>query len=134
MSGNFADSNVLLYISAGDTRKADIAERLLDDGLSISVQVLNEIANVVVKKWRQPWSDADELLELIRRTARIVPLTEETHQLGVSIARRHQLAVYDSMIVAAALLDDCDTLYTQDMHHGLRIEGRLTVVNPFLAG
>jgi predicted nucleic acid-binding protein len=35
------------------------------------------------------------------------------------------------MIVAAALLAGCDTLYTEDMHPGLVIENRLRIVNPF---
>lgn len=131
MSGSFADSNVLLYISTGDAEKADIAEQLLDAGLIISVQVLNEIANVVVKKWRRPWSEADDLLETVRRAARVVAVTEQTHEVGTSIARRYKLAVYDSMIVAAALLAGCSTLYSQDMHHGLVVEDKLTIVNPF---
>src|SRR5882724_6154204 len=133
MSGSFADTNVLIYISSGDQQKADIAERLLRQGLTISVQVLNEIANVIVKKWKRPWAEADDLLGLVRDSAHIAPLTEEVHELGVAIARRHRLAVYDSMIVAAALIERCDTLYSQDMHHGLVVEGRLRIVNPFAA-
>jgi predicted nucleic acid-binding protein len=35
------------------------------------------------------------------------------------------------MLVAAALLSDCDTLWSQDMHKGLVIAERLTVRNPF---
>ncbi len=131
MSDSFADSNVLLYIATSDIEKAEIAERLLDDGLTISVQVLNEIANVVVKKWRRPWADADELLKTVRVAATIVPVTEQTHQLGTSIAKRHKLAVYDGMIVAAALLAGSSTLYSQDMHNGLVVDNRLTIVNPF---
>ena len=32
------------------------------------------------------------------------------------------------MIVATA---GCDTLYSEDMHHGLRIERQLTIIDPF---
>jgi predicted nucleic acid-binding protein len=35
------------------------------------------------------------------------------------------------MIVPAALLADCTTLLSEDMQHGQRIAGRLTVRNPF---
>ena len=35
------------------------------------------------------------------------------------------------MIVAAALEAGCDTLYSEDMHHGLVVDGRLSVVNSF---
>ena len=37
----------------------------------------------------------------------------------------------DSCIIAAALLADCDTLWTEDMHHGLVIDGCLMIRNPF---
>ena len=33
------------------------------------------------------------------------------------------------MIAAAALDSGCDTLWSEDMHDGLVIDGRLTVVN-----
>jgi predicted nucleic acid-binding protein len=36
------------------------------------------------------------------------------------------------MIVASALLADADTLYSEDMHDGLLVEGRLRIRNPFL--
>jgi predicted nucleic acid-binding protein len=35
------------------------------------------------------------------------------------------------MIVAAALLADCDVLWSDDMQDGLEIEERLRVNNPF---
>src|SRR2546429_450067 len=46
MPGDFFDTNVLVYMASGRTAKADRAERLVRDGGIISVQVLNEIANV----------------------------------------------------------------------------------------
>jgi predicted nucleic acid-binding protein len=35
------------------------------------------------------------------------------------------------MIVAAALLAGVKTLYSEDMHDGLRVEKKLVVCNPF---
>lgn len=37
------------------------------------------------------------------------------------------------MILAAALEADCDRLLSEYMQDGLRVEGRLTIVNPFRA-
>ena len=131
MSAEFSDSNVLIYAASPDPWKAARARKLLDDRLTISVQVLNEIANVLTKKWKWSWSDKLEFLTLVRDHTRVMPVDEETHDLGIEIAIRHKLAIYDSMIVAAALLANCDTLYSEDMHAGLVIENRLTIVNPF---
>lgn len=38
---------------------------------------------------------------------------------------------YDSLIIAAALQADCDTLYSEDLHNEHNIMG-LTFVNPFV--
>lgn len=46
MPGSFFDTNVLIYVASADRAKADRAEQLIAAGGVISVQVLNEIANV----------------------------------------------------------------------------------------
>ena len=130
MSGRFADSNVILYTASSEWR-ADIALGLVEAGLVISVQVLNEAVNVMHRKWKRPWTDTFNLLDGLRAQCEIVPVDESVHEKGLYIAIRYKLAIYDSMIVAAALLANCDTLYTEDMHPGLVIENRLRVVNPF---
>jgi predicted nucleic acid-binding protein len=38
------------------------------------------------------------------------------------------------MIAAAALHAECDTLWSEDMQHGLALEGQLRVVDPFRKG
>ncbi len=133
MSGSFADSNILLYLPDPADARADIATSLLAEGLSVSVQVLNEVASVMLGKWRAPWTDVDRVLAIVRRLATIHPIDLRTHDVGIGIAKRHELHIYDSMIVAAALLAGCDTLYSEDMHHGLVVEGQLTILNPFRA-
>ena len=47
------------------------------------------------------------------------------------MAERYGFLVYDAMIVAAALIAGCTTLWTEDMHTGLLVEGQLRLVNPF---
>ena len=49
---------------------------------------------------------------------------------GLDVAERYGFSVYDSMIVTAALLAGCDTLVSEDLQDGQRIEG-LVVRNPF---
>ena len=60
-----------------------------------------------------------------------VDITVQTHQVGRALAEKYQLSVYDAMIVSAALIAGCTTLWTEDMHDGLLVEDRLRVVNPF---
>ena len=48
------------------------------------------------------------------------------------IQRKYKFGYYDCLIISAALRADCDTLLSEDMHHGQKIEGTLNIVNPFL--
>lgn len=131
MPGSFADASILLYLVVEGSSKADIAEGVLRRNLTISVQVLNEAANVLRRKHQADWASVYEVIGILRAAARVVPLTIETHELGLRVAQRHRFSVYDGMIVASALLADCDTLYSEDMHAGLLVEGRLRIVDPF---
>jgi predicted nucleic acid-binding protein len=133
MPGSFLDSNVLIYLASAETAKADRAEAALAAGGTISVQVLNEVANVARRKMGLSWSETRAMLDMLRGLLAVRPLTIEVHETGLDLAERHGLSLYDAMIVAAALEADCDRLLSEDMQDGLRIEGRLTIVNPFRA-
>ncbi|NYZ13279.1 PIN domain-containing protein [Azospirillum sp. RWY-5-1] len=131
MPGSFLDTNILVYLASGDPEKADRAEHIVNQGGTISVQVLNELANVARRKMRLSWQDTGTLLSLIRALLTVHPLTLATHELGLALAERYGLSIYDAMIVAAALQAECDTLWSEDMQHGLEIDGGLRIVNPF---
>ena len=131
MPGDFFDTNVLVYIASGRTEKADRAERLVRDGGTVSVQVLNEITNVARRKMRLSWDETGAFLSLIRGLLPVEPVTLITHEAGLALAQRYRLSIYDAMIVASALLADCDRLWSEDMQDGLVIDGRLRIVDPF---
>jgi predicted nucleic acid-binding protein len=131
MPGSFFDTNVLVYLASEDAEKADRAEAVVATGGSISVQVLNELTNVARRKMRLSWDDTHRLLAMVRGVMSVVPLTIETHEAGLAFAERYGLSTYDAMIAASAALEDCDTLWSEDMQHGLLIDGRLRIVDPF---
>jgi predicted nucleic acid-binding protein len=62
---------------------------------------------------------------------RIADVTLAVHVLGLHLAERYGLSVYDSMIAAAAMEARCTTLWSEDMQHGMVLAGRLTIRNPF---
>jgi predicted nucleic acid-binding protein len=131
MPGSFLDSNIVLYLASEDLLKADRAQELVAEGGTISVQVLNEIANISRRKMGLSWAETRNFLLMIRGLLKVEPLTIEIHDVGISLAERYQLSVYDSMIVSAALSAECDTLLSEDLQDGLLINGRLRVLNPF---
>lgn len=127
----FLDTNVLLYLLSGDAGKADRAEALLAGRAIVSVQVLNEFVNVASRKLGLTWNEVGEVLAAVRATCRVEPLTAEVHDRARELAERYRLAFYDGVIVASALLAGCKVLYSEDMHHGLKVDRALSVRNPF---
>ncbi|WP_309751590.1 PIN domain-containing protein [Novosphingobium sp.] len=127
---HFADTNIAVYALLPGAR-ADEALAALG-GATISVQVLNEFANVALRKFGLDQLRLNEKISEIRfEVDRIMPVTEETHDLARKIVFRYKLSFYDSALIASALLADCDTFYSEDLQHGLLIKSQLRVVNPF---
>lgn len=127
----FFDTNILLYLLSADAAKADRAEALLSQGGHISVQVLNEFASIAIRKLKLTYAEVQEVLMPVRAICHLHPLTEETHDLGLRIAERYQVSIYDAMILASALTAGCSTLFSEDMQDGQLIDRRLLICNPF---
>ncbi len=127
----FIDTNVLVYLLGDDPHKADQAESVVRGGSIVSVQVLNEMTNIMHRKLAMSWSEIDEVIGIVQSLCKIEPLKLDTHNLGRFIARRYGFSVYDSMIVASALIAGCETLYTEDMQHNQVLERQLRICNPF---
>jgi predicted nucleic acid-binding protein len=132
MPGSFFDTNVLIYVASTDPVKADRAEKLIADGGTISVQVLNEIANVARRKMGLTWAETHAFLSMLRELLPVEPVTTEIHETGLALAERYGLSIYDAMIAASALHAGCDTLWSEDMQNGMVLDHRVKIVNPFL--
>ena len=127
---DFFDSNVLLYLVSTEPSKAARAEALVDTGGTVSIQVLAEVANVARRKFQMTFQEIRELLLGIRLACSVHTPDIRTHELGLDLAERYRFSIYDSMLLASALEAGCRTFYSEDLHHGQRIEG-LTIRNPF---
>ena len=132
MSKPFIDSNVVLYLLSGDVAKADRAQALLEAGGVVSVQVLNEVTSVCLRKLKMPWQEVDALLLAVKAACDVMPLTVASHEKAVELAKRYQLSFYDANIVASALTCGAGVLLSEDMHSDMLIDG-LVIQNPFKA-
>src|SRR5262245_39133943 len=110
MPVDFFDSSVLLYIASGDATKADRAEAAVATGGAISVQILNEIANVSRRKMQMSWSDTHAFLNGLRGLLTVHPLTVDVHETGLGLAERYGFSTYDAMVAASALHAGSETL------------------------
>jgi predicted nucleic acid-binding protein len=130
----FFDTSVLVYaFDPRDARKQRVALDLIrahveDGDFTISTQVLQEFCAVVL---RRRLLDADLAMEAAARFAEDCRATSPQGVLrGVALAQRHQLSIWDGLIVQAALDAGCTTLLSEDLGHGQRF-GALQVVDPF---
>lgn len=131
----FVDTNILVYAadeSAPTARKTRIArELLLQRGLHLSVQVLNEFTVNARNRSKLNLSTAEEL-EWIERWLLfpVQAMTSETFLNARLFRERYQVSHWDGLILAAAKNAGCKTLYSEDLQNGQSYDG-ITVVDPF---
>ena len=136
MSDNvFLDSNVLVYsYSNSEILKREIARQLIADNNSlISTQVLQELCNIVTRKFKFSYEQAAIAIKESCQNNSLHINTEDTVLQACQVAGRYGFSFFDSLIVAAALESGCTVLYSEDMQDGQIIEEKLTVKNPFKA-
>ena len=134
----FFDTNVVSYsLDNTDNRKGAVAKLLLRSAVEtksgfLSYQVVQELLNLGYKKFIPPMTQTDARLflsDVVGGFDLVLWSVELTHR-AIDVRNQFHFGWYDSLIVAAALEAKCETLYTEDLQHGQRIEG-LVVVNPF---
>jgi predicted nucleic acid-binding protein len=131
----FVDANVFVYArDPRDPRKQERAARWLDllwrERLGrTSAQVIAEFYAVATRKLGMPaeraWPYAERYFAW-QPAAVDQPLLRRAHELEL----RYRLSWWDAMIVAAAQLQDCVLLLTEDLQDGMAFGG-VTVRSPF---
>jgi len=132
MSGNFLDTNIIIYSLGQNVEKRNQSIELISEHPFISVQVLNESANTLFRKFSMPINDIKVIIKRLTIECRVTPLTEKIHFSALLIKERYQFSFYDSLIIASALESDCDTLHSEDMQHRQVINEQLQIINPFV--
>lgn len=132
----FLDSNILVYAhSATDPVRRERARALADlPGAVVSTQVLGELANVLLRKFLLQGADVSSRVVEVARRCEVVPVTAGIVLDAFRVLERYRLGFFDAQVVAAALAARAETLYSEDLHHGLLIDGALRVIDPFRTG
>ena len=131
----FVDTNVLVYADdARDPAKQATARDLLRNLLrersaKVSLQVLQEYFAAATGKLGLTAVDARRRIEVFVHLD-VVRLDADDVLAAIDLHRLHELSIWDALIVRAALMSGCRTLYTEDLQDGRRFEA-VQVVNPF---
>jgi predicted nucleic acid-binding protein len=133
----FLDTNILLYsYSEDEADKQSVALQLLEEydaDVIISKQVINELTNILFKKFKLSSNEVENVLLELDTVIPIVDFDISTQIKAVRIKDKYNLQFYDSLIIATALENKCTILYSEDMQHNQIIDGKLTIINPFKA-
>ena len=130
----FLDTNILIYAHTDlDLRKQQLAQQSIMSELTcLSTQVLQETANILFKKFQFTWPDIQIVLKEAITNNETHINSAFTVTEACRIAGRYGFSFYDSLIIAAALESACSILLSEDMHHGIVIDDKLRIKNPFL--
>ena len=130
----FLDSNILIYsYSHSEPDKQTVARRLISETRStISTQTLQELVNTVTRKFKFGFAEAELAVKECCKNNSLHINTEDTVVQACHIAQRYGFSFYDSLIVSAALESGCTLLYSEDLQHNQIVDGKLTIINPFL--
>jgi predicted nucleic acid-binding protein len=136
----FVDANVFVYAKqAGEPTRQPLAARWLErlweqQNGRTSVQVLNEYYTTMTRKIKPALAPAeawDDVKSLIAWNPQ--PMDLELLHRGREIEQRYRLSWWDGLIVAAAQLQSCVLLLTEDLQDRA-VFGGVTVRNPFEFG
>ncbi|MBU0567013.1 PIN domain-containing protein [bacterium] len=129
----FVDTNILIYYVSNDTPKKNIAKDLLIDNrkIVISSQVIAEFVAVTTRKqilsYTQSVGYANEFMDILE----LAIISKETIRSSFEIVSKYGYSLWDGLILAAALENNCSILYTEDLQDGQIIEDSLRITNPF---
>ena len=134
---HFVDTNVLVYARDDAEpwkrdRAREVMRRLWRTRQGrVSHQVLIEFYNTVTRKL-SPGLPRDEAISDVRELLVWEPVAPDSalFERAWQVEDRYRLSWWDSLIAAAALIQDCQILHTEDLQDGMEIDG-LRVVNPF---
>jgi predicted nucleic acid-binding protein len=127
----FLDSNILVYAFSLDPRW-ERAMALIDGTAHIALQGLNEFAHVVRRTLGMRFEEVANASVFIRQQVASVALPDlAIHDYGLWLADRYRLQFHDGTMIASALRTPASIFWSEDLHDGLVIDGRLTVRNPF---
>ena len=134
----FVDTNILVYcFDSSDMIKKEKAVQILESlwesssGVS-SLQVLKEFFVTVTAKLPEKM-DFKSAKSAVTGLLSWNLFMENRNSLEKSfeIIQKYQLSFWDANILSAAILSDCNKIYTEDLQHGQVIEG-VQILNPFL--
>ena len=131
------DTNIFIYAYIGDDLSKSLrSRRLLNELVAnragcVSTRVLNELFSRLTRGVQDPASIAyfADTIRAVTLNWQVHDTTKETVLEAINGVRRYQLSFWDSLIWAAAKLNNVPYVLSEDFTHGQTLDG-VTFLNP----
>ena len=127
----FIDTNVFIYYQHSDNFEK---HRISEDTINffecvVSTQVLNELCNILTRKYPTPISDVKKYIADIIQSSDLVIIDDSIIQIALDYHSRYSISYFDALMVSAAIESNCKYLVSEDMQDGLIIDNKLQILN-----
>jgi predicted nucleic acid-binding protein len=130
------DTNLWIYLYALNPEgKRNRIEELVQQNFAkimLSTQILGEFYHVVTRKRLLTQEYAKDIIIEMVATFPVSEIGTANVLEALKIQEIFHYSYWDSLIIATAVLTECDTLYSEDMQHSQYVQGKTRIVNPFL--
>jgi predicted nucleic acid-binding protein len=126
------DTNIAVYALSDEASRERAGDILLTCDFA-SIQLLIEHAHSARRKLRRDGSLVNTDVALLQAMiGDIKPIGTSDATAALRLAERYQLCFFDALHLAVALAGGATIFYSENMQHGLIIDDRMTIINPFL--
>ena len=131
---NFAlDTNILIYShDENAVNKQNIARDLIIRSPVVCTQVVSEYISILKRFLNINKAMIINACLPNLKHCRIQAVDILTLQTAERLIHHYNFQLFDAIIIASALENDCQTLYSEDMQHKMKIDKQLSIINPFL--
>ncbi|MBA7552562.1 hypothetical protein ES705_45130 [subsurface metagenome] len=128
------DTNIWIYYYT-ETEKSLIIEKILIENFSdllITSQILGEFYNVITRKIMKSKKDAQQIISEELTMFPVIKIGKNEVLRAIEVSIKYEFSYWDSLVIASALENGCEILYSEDMQHNQIIEDKLKIKNPYI--
>lgn len=130
------DTNLWVYLYASNPKaKRCRVEEVIRKNFGkvvLSTQILGELYHVMTRKGFHTEASAREIIVRMVDTFPVLEIGTANFIEAINIHEMYGYTYWDSLVIATAVLGDCQTLYSEDMQHNQSVQERTLIINPFL--
>jgi len=132
----FIDTNILVYAYINSdldkhTRIKDFLNTLSGKEVNISTQILSEVYSAL-KKNAVEKHNIKYYIEYCVEKYNILSVTLSEIKTCLEIRERYNYSYWDSLVLATAVNNNCEIVYSEDMQNKQSIYSGLKIMNPLV--